>query len=54
MKPTTEEIQREIALAMNLGWKYGTNQPTKTYEDGVAEALLWALGFGKSPNEVEQ
>lgn len=52
-KPTTEQIQIETAVALSLREQYGTNQPDKTYEDGVAEALLWVLGNGKKPNDIE-
>ncbi|MDZ7870754.1 MAG: hypothetical protein U5L02_16410 [Rheinheimera sp.] len=48
MFPTTERIQVEIAVAMSIREQYGTNQPGKTYEDGIAEALLWVLG-GEEP-----
>lgn len=52
-KPTAEQVQIEATVAMSLRKQYGTNQPTKTYEDGVAEALLWVLGNGKKPNDIE-
>jgi len=40
-------------VAISLREQYGTNQPDKNYEDGVTEALLWVLGSGKAPNDVE-
>lgn len=46
--PPIERIQVEIAVAMSIREQYGTNQPLKTYEDGIAEALLWVLG-GQEP-----
>lgn len=49
--PSQEEILREIGVASSLREKYSTNQPDKTYEDGVIEALLWVLG-GEQPNLV--
>ena len=49
---TLEKIQVEIAVATSLEEKYGTNQPTKTYEQGVVDALLWVLG-GQKPCTVE-
>lgn len=52
-RPTDDEIQMQAAVALSLREKYGTNQPYKTYEDGVAEALLWVLGNNKKPNDVE-
>lgn len=52
MNVTTEEIQIEVATAISIAEKYGTNQPDKTYEDGVADALLWVLG-GSKPQQVE-
>ncbi len=53
MFPTTERIQVEIAVAMSIREQYGTNQPGKTYEDGIAEALLWVLGGQEPQNHVE-
>lgn len=53
MFPTTEAIQIELAVALSIREKFGTNQPGKSYEDGVADALLFVLG-GPKPNEVEQ
>lgn len=50
--PTEEQIRVEIAVATSLEEKYGTNQPTKTYEQGVVDALLWVLG-GQKPCTVE-
>lgn len=51
--PTEEQIRVEIAVATSLEEKYGTNQPTKTYEQGVVDALLWVLG-GQKPCTVEE
>jgi hypothetical protein len=53
MFPTTERIQIEIAVAMSIREQYGTNQPGKTYEDGIAEALLWVLGGEEPQNHGE-
>lgn len=50
--PTEEQIRIEIAVATSLEEKYRTNQPTKTYEQGVVDALLWVLG-GQKPCTVE-
>ena len=50
--PTAEQIRVEIAVAISLAEQYGTNQPGKTYEQGVADALLWILG-GQKPCTVE-
>lgn len=50
--PTADELLMEVAVAASLREKYSTNQPGKTYEDGVIEALLWVLG-GKQPQLVE-
>lgn len=50
--PTEEQIRVEIAVATSLEENYGTNQPTKTYEQGVVDALLWVLG-GQKPCTVE-
>lgn len=50
--PTSEEIQLEVAVAISIAEQYGTNQPDKTYEDGVVDALLWVLG-GNKPQQVE-
>lgn len=50
--PTQERLQREIAVALSITEQYGTNQPGKTYEDGVADALMWVLG-GPEPQTVE-
>ncbi|GAB2933446.1 hypothetical protein [Rheinheimera gaetbuli] len=50
--PTQERMQQEIAVALSIIEQYGTNQPGKTYEDGVADALMWALG-GPEPQTVE-
>lgn len=50
--PTQEQVLMEIAVAVSLMEKYGTNQPGKSYEDGVADALLWVLG-GKQPQLIE-
>ncbi|WP_233007185.1 hypothetical protein [Rheinheimera faecalis] len=49
--PSKEEILIEIEVAAGLKNQYGTNQPEKTYEDGVRDALVWALG-GPRPNCV--
>lgn len=49
--PTEEQIRVEIAVATSLEEKYGTNEPAKTYEQGVADALLWVLG-GQKPFTV--
>jgi hypothetical protein len=54
MLPTTERIQVEIAVAMSIREQYGTNQPGKTYEDGIAEALLWVLGGQEPQNHAQQ
>lgn len=51
--PTEEQIRVEIAVATSLEEKYGTNEPTKTYEQGVVDALLWVLG-GQKPCTVEE
>ena len=51
--PTEEQIRFEIAVATSLEEQYGTNQPTKTYEHGVVDALLWVLG-GQKPCTVEE
>ena len=50
--PSPEQIRIEIADATNLEEQYGTNQPTKTKEQGVVDALLWILG-GPKPCTVE-
>lgn len=50
--PTEEQIRVEIAVATSLEEQYGTNQPKKTYEQGVVDALLWMLG-GEKPCTVE-
>jgi hypothetical protein len=52
-RPSDELINVELAVAISLREQYGTNQPDKNYEDGVTEALLWVLGSGKAPNDVE-
>lgn len=46
---TLEQIQVQIAVATSLEEKYGTNNPDKTYEQGVVDALLWILG-GQEPH----
>lgn len=53
MCPTTEAIQIELAVSLSIREQFGTNQPGKTYEDGVADALLWMLG-GQKPNEINE
>lgn len=53
MLSTTEAIQVELAVALSIREKFGTNQPGKTYEDGVADALLFVLG-GPTPNGVDE
>lgn len=49
-RPDEESIQREIAVALSITEKYGTNHPGETFEQGVAAALLWVLGSGELPN----
>jgi hypothetical protein len=51
--PSQERMQQEIAVALSIIEQYGTNQPGKTYEDGIADALLWTLG-GPEPQAVEE
>jgi hypothetical protein len=51
-RPNDELIQQEIAVALSLKEQYGTNQPDRTYEDGVTDALLWVLG-GERPQSAE-
>ncbi|MEE2025056.1 hypothetical protein [Alkalimonas mucilaginosa] len=50
--PSTERIQQEIAVALSIVEQYGTNQPGRTYEHGVTDALLWVLG-GPEPQSIE-
>lgn len=47
-----EQIQMQIAIATSLEEKYGTNNPDKTYEQGVVDALLWMLGGQEPHNHV--
>lgn len=50
--PSAEEMVFEIDVAAGLKKLYGTNQPAKTYEDGVIEALQWVMG-GPKPQSVQ-
>lgn len=50
--PSAEEMAFEIDVAKGLKSLYGTNQPGKTYEDGVVETLQWVMG-GPKPNGVQ-
>lgn len=43
-RPTDEAIQIELAVALSLKEKYQTNNPHRSYEDGIISALLWVLG----------
>lgn len=49
-----ELIQVEMAVAVSLEEKYGTNNPTKTYEQGVYDALHWVLGGPQPHNHIEE
>lgn len=50
--PSAEQMAFEIDVANGLKSLYGTNQPGKTYEDGVIEALQWVMG-GPKPHSVQ-
>ncbi|WP_337840486.1 hypothetical protein [Rheinheimera sp.] len=52
-RPDDELIQQEIAVEMSLIEQYGTNQPDKTYEEGVVDALFWVLGGPRPQSNIE-
>ncbi len=52
-RPDDERIEQEIMAAANILKLYGTNQPKKTYEEGLIEGLSWVLG-GTEPQQVTQ
>lgn len=52
-RPDDELIQQEIAVELSLKEQFGTNQPDRTYEDGVIDALLWVLGNQQRPQSAD-
>jgi hypothetical protein len=52
MEPSREEIEEQLNLAQEQVEKGGTKWPSMSYEQGVAETLMWITGnTGTKPME---
>ena len=54
MEINVEKAAEQLLLCEHITETEGTCYPDDTYEDGIKAALLWALGLGPAPLNVEE